>query len=148
VFPDTKRRVATPQGPFYQELGQNIQRARKAARITQAELARAVRLSRTSITNIERGRQPVPVELLDRICRVLGVSLADTVPAVIANSTADTLPRIQKMEPGKRAWVNRILNNSLAREEVPSHATALRSSTKESSGTSDARKSRRRSGAD
>ena len=42
---------------FYAEVGHRIKRARETLGITQEALASLVSLSRTSITNIEKGRQ-------------------------------------------------------------------------------------------
>ncbi|WP_305787839.1 helix-turn-helix domain-containing protein [Symbioplanes lichenis] len=58
---------------FYIEVGKRIRDARNAARITQAELADAVGLTRTSITNLEAGRQRMPLHLFAAIARRLGV---------------------------------------------------------------------------
>lgn len=58
---------------FYIALGRRIADVRQA-RMTQDELAKAVSLSRTSIINIEKGRQQVLVHTLASISRVLGVS--------------------------------------------------------------------------
>jgi DNA-binding XRE family transcriptional regulator len=41
---------------FYKKLGENIAKARSETKVTQAELAEKTGLSRTTITNIERGR--------------------------------------------------------------------------------------------
>ena len=51
---------------LYKQLGQTIRTRRDNAGMTQEDLAKAVRLSRTSVTNIERGRQQLLVhQLLD-----------------------------------------------------------------------------------
>lgn len=71
---------------LFQEVGQKIRQIRAApagrARLTQAELAEMVGLERTSITNIERGNQKVPLHVLYRICEALRVPITDVMPAV------------------------------------------------------------------
>jgi len=62
---------------FNRILGQRIRNAREGASVRQDQLARSVGLSRTSITNIERGRQGIQVYLLVRIVEVLGCTVAD-----------------------------------------------------------------------
>jgi transcriptional regulator with XRE-family HTH domain len=52
---------------FYETLGAAIKGRRDALGITQAEIALHLGLSRTSITNIERGRQRL---LIDQFCRL------------------------------------------------------------------------------
>lgn len=72
---------------LFQEVGQKIRRLRSApsggrAQLTQAQLAEMVGLERTSITNIERGNQKVPLHVLYRICEALRVPISDLMPAV------------------------------------------------------------------
>jgi transcriptional regulator with XRE-family HTH domain len=66
---------------FYIALGRRIAEARQP-RMTQDDLALAVSLSRTSIINIEKGRQQVLVHTLVRISRALGVSPDKLLPPV------------------------------------------------------------------
>ena len=56
-----------PADEFYEGLGIAIKARREALGMTQSALASALGLSRTSITNIERGRQRL---LIDQFCRV------------------------------------------------------------------------------
>lgn len=56
---------------LYRTIGKEIRRRRERAGLTQAALAQHIGLERTSITNIERGRQRMLVHTLDRIARVL-----------------------------------------------------------------------------
>ena len=58
---------------FYGCLGKKITKLRQASAMTQQELASAIGLTRTSITNIEKGRQPVFTHVLWQIGNVLGV---------------------------------------------------------------------------
>ena len=72
---------------LYQTLGERLRALREEqgagqARMTQAALAKQVGLERTSITNIEKGSQKVPLHVLFRICENLRVSVAEVLPAV------------------------------------------------------------------
>lgn len=58
-------------------LAGRIRSARKAARLTQADLATACGLERTSVTNIEAGKQQVHAALLIRMAEVLKVMPSD-----------------------------------------------------------------------
>jgi transcriptional regulator with XRE-family HTH domain len=64
---------------LYQRLGENIRQARVARGLRQIQLADRCDLSRTSLTNIELGRQGVLVDQLVRIATELGTSLDDLV---------------------------------------------------------------------
>lgn len=61
--------------------GRLLARCRNRAGISQDDLAQAIGLTRTSVTNIERGRQPVQLPTLYLIAEKLGVELVDLLPA-------------------------------------------------------------------
>ncbi len=69
-----------PPDPFYVALGKRIQAARKRASVTQEKLGYTLNLTRTSITNIEKGRQRILVHVLVEIARVLDQPLEELVP--------------------------------------------------------------------
>lgn len=58
---------------LYREIGQRVRVHREAAGLTQGALARRVGLTRTSITNIERGQQRIPVHVLYDLAETFGV---------------------------------------------------------------------------
>ena len=66
---------------FNTELGRKIRAAREARARTQEDLGVAVKLSRTSITNIELGRQRLLVDQLAGISAELGISIDELVPS-------------------------------------------------------------------
>ena len=66
--------TATEQ-QFNETLGARILAARKRARITQDQLASAIGLSRSSVANIEAGRQSLSVVDALTICRLLGIGI-------------------------------------------------------------------------
>jgi transcriptional regulator with XRE-family HTH domain len=57
-------------------VGLNIRIARKAKGLTQQALGDALGYTRTSITNIERGKQDPPVSMLLKIATALEVDMA------------------------------------------------------------------------
>jgi transcriptional regulator with XRE-family HTH domain len=101
--------MALPQGPFYAALGKRIREARKMKKVTQEQLAKAVGLSRTSVTNIETGRQPIYTHTVIRIAEILGAQIGEMLPPSMPQSSAVAEPQLQQLEPTKRDWVNRIL---------------------------------------
>lgn len=96
---------------LYRALGERLKALREQQRegkVTQASLARDVGLERTSITNIERGNQKVPLHVLYRICEVLQVPVNDVLPtlsdikAAPVEATLEDLPfagHIAKVTP-------------------------------------------------
>jgi len=87
---------------LYQALGERIRRLRESRsgerRMTQAELARLVGLERTSITNIERGNQKVPLHVIYRVCEALGITITDALPSVIEVQRLDDEIPLQELE--------------------------------------------------
>ena len=65
---------------FNEELGRRI-RAARTGKITQEKLGELVGLSRTSITNIECGRQRLLVDQLVDIADAIGVAVDTLMPA-------------------------------------------------------------------
>ena len=85
-------------------------KARKRRRLTQGRLAAAVSVSRTSITNIEKGRQVVPVHLLAKLAQTLNVAIGDLVPAndsAEAGSGVDL--QLSALKPEQREWAARVI---------------------------------------
>jgi transcriptional regulator with XRE-family HTH domain len=102
--------VASPQGPFYKELGKKIAAARRIrAGLTQARLAAAVGLSRASIVNIEAGRQPVAVHHLVMIAAQLGLSVGDLIPRASPMPVFGGLKLPAHLDDEERAFAMRIL---------------------------------------
>lgn len=66
---------------FYRELGRIISQKRKGTHLNQAALGAKVGLSRTSITNIECGRQQVALHMLYELANALGIEPQDLLPA-------------------------------------------------------------------
>jgi transcriptional regulator with XRE-family HTH domain len=74
--PSTEARLKA----IYQELGNRISRARKKTKLSQHDLALRVGLKRTSITNIEKGRQKVMVHTLLDVAKHLNVDALELLP--------------------------------------------------------------------
>jgi transcriptional regulator with XRE-family HTH domain len=70
----------TDNASFYKELGSRIKDARKKIQLTQEHLAEKVFLTRTTVTNIEKGRQQLLVHTLVDIAKALHVSIDDLLP--------------------------------------------------------------------
>ena len=79
------------QKRFYNQLGERVQRARRKRGITQEGLASLVGLTRTSIVNIEKGRQKVLCHSLVEFTRALRVSAFDLLPPATAEMELDSL---------------------------------------------------------
>jgi transcriptional regulator with XRE-family HTH domain len=87
---------------FYEALGARI-RVLRDGKYTQQELAELVGLSRTSITNVERGTQRLMADQLVAVARALGTSVED----LFAGVTSEKI--------GERASVNKSEMPTVAR---------------------------------
>ena len=65
---------------FYKELGVNIREHRKRLKLSQDALARSIGLTRTSLTNIEGGRQHPPLHTFCDIVEQLKVDASTLLP--------------------------------------------------------------------
>lgn len=89
---------------FYEAVGRRIREARQG-KITQEALASLVSLTRTSIVNIEQGRQQLLVHTLVDIARALQVQPAELIPPSLEIETND-LPTVLKGQPKKaQDWI-------------------------------------------
>lgn len=87
---------------FYQEVGRRIRVAREQSRLTQAALATKVSLTRTTVTNIEKGRQQLLVHTLVEIAKALDVALESLLPEPQAASITELL---KAQSPQAQAWI-------------------------------------------
>lgn len=85
---------------LYRLLGSRVRALREAQSesrglLTQAELAARVGMERTSITNIEKGTQKVPLHVFLRLCEALRASPTELLPSLPEVQSAD------EAEPGE-----------------------------------------------
>jgi transcriptional regulator with XRE-family HTH domain len=104
--------VAAPKGPFYQQLGKRIAKARRDRKLTQDRLAATIGISRTSVTNIEKGRQLVAVHVLANFAGALGVPAADLIPSSDVAPTVEIPSAIANLNPQARDWAIRVLSTT------------------------------------
>ncbi len=106
--------MTTDHAPFYAEVGRLIRRAREASGLTQEELASQVSLTRTSVTNIEKGRQKLLLHTIIDIAAALRVAPAELLPGAAATGEAGgDLEELIKGRPRKeRAWIRAVVGSS------------------------------------
>ena len=90
--------------------GQLLAKKRKEAELSQESLAKAVGLTRTSITNIERGRQPVNLHTLYLIAEILNLDVVELLPSLPKKSVASPIPheQFQRLSSRDRREVERL----------------------------------------
>lgn len=115
---------------FMTDFGAAIRRLRERRTITQAELAERVGLGRTSMTNLERGRQNPPMSLLPDLARALGVTATELI--IEATSPPDDVDQdvlaTTVQDDQLRKWANQVIAER-PRTAPPSARTASRQPT-------------------
>jgi transcriptional regulator with XRE-family HTH domain len=72
---------------LYKAIGQRIRERRVKRGFTQNKLAELLSLSRTSITNIESGRQKLLIHTLVELAIVLDVDVSELLPEITISNT-------------------------------------------------------------
>lgn len=98
---------------FYTDLGRRLQRARTGTGITQQALAKVAGLTRSSVANVEAGRQRVPIHVLAAMADALQVETANLFDAELLSMEAGrivvTLPLLTGDAPNMRKFVEATL---------------------------------------
>lgn len=97
---------------FYVEFGRALRQCRKGAHLTQDDLATRVGLGRTSVTNIEQGRQHVPLHMLFELATAVGVEPAALLPKKQAEaplSEAVQTALEQLAGPEEQEWLRQLV---------------------------------------
>jgi transcriptional regulator with XRE-family HTH domain len=101
----------SPRRELYLQLGKRIRAARKDAGLTQAELAASISLSRTSVTNIERGRQQILLHTLYDIASTLGIDAADLLPEMEPKPKEGLIEQIpEDLTKDEREWIESLIS--------------------------------------
>ena len=104
----------SPTKQFYKDVGLRIRQARQDAdNMSQEALANSVGLSRTSLTNIEKGRQNVLLHTFTQIASALGVAPAALLPCAetkletVLDGMGVSLP--SSLGPEERGFIERVI---------------------------------------
>lgn len=90
---------------LYHEVGQNIKAWREQRGLTQEALASQVSLTRTSITNIEKGRQKLLLHTLIDIATALGTHPASLLPRLAGKSQDDLDTKLDGLPAHTKDWI-------------------------------------------
>jgi transcriptional regulator with XRE-family HTH domain len=98
---------------FYEQFGQRVRAARAHLRLNQEALGRRVGLNRSSISNVEKGRQRVQLHMLLEFAAALDVKPAELLPDI--TSASDPLNRVPAET---RPFVQDVLKSARARSRA------------------------------
>lgn len=100
---------------LYREFGRSLKKARAEAKLTQREVAGRVGLTRTSITNIERGTQHISLHQLFLLASAVGVSPEELLPdqaAVLEELVPARALKDLRADEEERAFAVRVLRKN------------------------------------
>jgi transcriptional regulator with XRE-family HTH domain len=101
------RTRAEPNLDFYIAAGRSIAQARNRLGMTQEVLASKISLTRTSVINIEKGRQQLLLHMLVAISNALEIDPSELIPKSNATETKDLRALLRERgAPAKmRTWM-------------------------------------------
>lgn len=96
---------------FYVEFGGRLRERRRKAGMSQAQLAQRVGLSRTSITNIEKGHQQVSLHLFLSLAGAVSADPWDLAPSISDHASRARLPEglLKGLTQEDQDWVLRVV---------------------------------------
>ena len=94
---------------IYTRFGRELRRVRRQKKMTQDDLAQRVNLGRTSIVNIESGRQRVHLHTFVALADALEVSPAELLPEE-PESVPGIADRVDTLPAPERDWVMRVVS--------------------------------------
>lgn len=100
------------QQGFYEEVGRRIKDARKQRKpsLTQEGLAELVSLTRTSITNVEKGRQKLMLHTLAEIATALQVPAASLLPQPSGETDRKLEESLKDRPKAEKDWIKSTLS--------------------------------------
>lgn len=98
---------------LYKQMGKLIRARRKKMEVTQEHLAERVNLTRTSITNIEKGRQKIQVHTLFDIAAALDVAPNALLPILRGHEPDTMRERVKGLKPDEREFARSVLTTKM-----------------------------------
>lgn len=97
---------------IYKAIGSRVKAKREQADLKQDQLAERVGLTRTSISNIENGRQRIQVHTLFMIAEALNVPVETLLPLNLTEEPEEIDEQVLRNVPKEEhEWVKRVLSS-------------------------------------
>jgi transcriptional regulator with XRE-family HTH domain len=90
---------------LYQIVGRKVKLARKASKLTQEDLASRVSMTRTSVTNIEKGRQKFLLHTLFELAAAMKVPVAQLIPEPSEDQNHIEQQLTSGLSKAEKAWI-------------------------------------------
>lgn len=95
---------------FYAQLGICIKEAREECGLTQEALGNSVGLSRTSITNVEKGKQKVLLHTFVNIANTLRINPESLLPKTQLSSDGELDQILKEHSTEEQAWIKAVID--------------------------------------
>ena len=95
---------------FYSQLGIHIKEAREERGLTQEALGNSVGLSRTSITNVEKGKQKVLLHTFVNIANTLKVNPESLLPKTQLSSDGELDRILKEHSTEEQTWIKAVID--------------------------------------
>lgn len=103
---------------FYREFGRRLREERNRRGLSQEAVARSVGLTRTSVTNIEKGRQHVALHTAFVLAETLESDPHALLPEARELAEQRSLaPLLEGFHPAQQEWVRRVVGHQATGEE-------------------------------
>ncbi len=102
---------------IYPQVGQKMRKLRMERRLSQKDLAQAIGLSRTSVVNIERGRQKILLHTLYDIADVFEVPVTELLPERSGSEERMLADPLAQSDPSIRAFFYAMQEMAQKKEE-------------------------------
>lgn len=102
------------------DIGRRIRGLRKDKGMTLTKLAEEIQISQPYLSQIERGDKQAPVDVIVKVCNVLGMPLSEFFADEQSQLPPDILQLIEavkKLSPSERKYLNQFLRSTLERKE-------------------------------
>lgn len=90
---------------LYRIVGGKVKLARKASKLTQEDLASRVSMTRTSVTNIEKGRQKILLHTLFDLAAAMKVPVANLIPEPSGDQQHIEQQLTNGLSKAEKAWI-------------------------------------------
>jgi transcriptional regulator with XRE-family HTH domain len=107
---------------FLDDFGAAVRRLREQRSMTQGDLAERVGLGRTSMTNLEGGRQNPPLSILPDLANALGVTPSELLAEVSVESANDDQGPLAShvRDDDLRRWASQVIADQPAASTISS----------------------------
>jgi transcriptional regulator with XRE-family HTH domain len=102
--------MASADTPLHAALGRKIREGRHAVGLTQAQLAERIAVSRSSLTNMELGRQRLLIDQLYKVASELNMKPADLLPSRLEIISASQSDAVELIPESVQRFADRILD--------------------------------------